>query len=148
MSVGFAGEVKAWAFADGIWKGEGEVDITRKSGDGKDVKGTEAQAGEVWAVALSGDGQYLVGTTYDGRINVWDLDTEGKSKVREMTTKGSFGMCIDLVCYPSFLLLNDYADVRTPEPRRPLHCLRPRKRQHLRLQQRHHAPPAFAPRPH
>jgi WD40 repeat protein len=90
-----------WAFADGIWKAEGEVDYTRKTQDGKDVKGKDAPAGEAWAVALSSDGQYLVGTTYDGRINVWDLDTEGRSKMREMPTKGSFGMCVDLVYYIS-----------------------------------------------
>lgn len=52
-------------------------------------------AGEIWAIALSEDGQFLASTTYDGRINVWDLIHEGK-KIREYETKGSFGLCIDL----------------------------------------------------
>jgi WD40 repeat protein len=55
----------------------------------------ENKAGEVWAIALSEDGQYLASTTYDGRINVWDLVNDRK-KIREFETKGSFGMCIDL----------------------------------------------------
>src|SRR3954447_19598248 len=53
------------------------------------------KAGELWAIALSEDGQYLASTTYDGRINVWDL-VDGRKKIREFETKGSFGMCIDL----------------------------------------------------
>ena len=55
------------------------------------------KAGELWAIALSHDGQYLASTTFDGRINVWDT-TLALSKIREYETKGSFGMCIDLVC--------------------------------------------------
>ena len=54
------------------------------------------KAGEVWALALSEDGQYLASTTYDGRINVWDTASRGE-KIRQYDTKGSFGMCIDLV---------------------------------------------------
>lgn len=53
------------------------------------------KAGEIWAIALNEDGQFLASTTYDGRINVWDLG-EGKKKIREYETKGSFGMCIDM----------------------------------------------------
>lgn len=37
----------------------------------------------------------MASTTYDGRINVWDL-VNGRKKIREFETKGSFGMCIDL----------------------------------------------------
>jgi superkiller protein 8 len=55
----------------------------------------ENKAGEVWAIALSGNGQYLASTTYDGRINVWDL-ANGRKKINEFKTKGSFGMAIDL----------------------------------------------------
>jgi len=51
------------------------------------------KAGEIWAISLSEDGQFLASTSYDGRINVWDMD--GK-KIREYETKGSFGMCIDI----------------------------------------------------
>ncbi|KAL8939426.1 MAG: hypothetical protein Q9211_002751 [Gyalolechia sp. 1 TL-2023] len=54
------------------------------------------KAGEVWAIALSADGQYLAATSIDGRINVWDI-VGGNTKIREFETKGSFGMAIDLV---------------------------------------------------
>ena len=53
------------------------------------------KAGEIWAITLSEDGQFLASTSYDGRINVWDL-FDGKKKIREYETKGSFGMCIDM----------------------------------------------------
>ena len=52
--------------------------------------------GEIWAIALSEDGQYLAATSSDGRINVWDNLADG-AKIREFETKGSFGMSIDLV---------------------------------------------------
>jgi superkiller protein 8 len=82
-SVGFGGEVKIWSTAEsGEWAEEGKI-----------VEGNKA--GEIWAIALSEDGQYLASTTYDGRINVWDL-LDGRKKIREFETKGSFGMCIDL----------------------------------------------------
>jgi len=55
------------------------------------------KAGELWAISLSEDGKYLASTTYDGRINVWDLSAD-RQKIREFDTKGSYGMCIDLVC--------------------------------------------------
>lgn len=78
------------------------------------------KAGEVWAIALSENGQYLAGTSFDGRINVWD-NVAGRVKIREFETKGSFGMAIDLVscatnqssstdCRPSQLM----ADSRRP----------------------------------
>lgn len=54
------------------------------------------KAGEVWAIALSEDGQYLASTSIDGRINVWN-NFVNRSKIREFETKGSFGMSIDLV---------------------------------------------------
>ncbi|KAI4288362.1 MAG: hypothetical protein L6R35_002378 [Caloplaca aegaea] len=53
------------------------------------------KAGEIWAIALSADGQYLAATSIDGRINVWD-NLGGSMKIREFETKGSFGMAIDL----------------------------------------------------
>lgn len=53
------------------------------------------EAGEVWSIALSEDGQYLAATSFDGRINVWDNLANG-AKIREFETKGSFGMSIDL----------------------------------------------------
>lgn len=82
-SAGFGGEVKIWAFADGVWREDSEIKVVKK-------------AGEVWAIALSTDGQYLAATTYDGRIGVYDLADQNK-KIREYETKGSFGMAIDLV---------------------------------------------------
>lgn len=87
-SVGFDGSVKTWKYEEGMWKDDGEIIPT-----GKDAP---KKAGEVWAVALSIDGQYLASTTHDGRVSVWDL-TNGKQKIREFETKGSFGMCIDMV---------------------------------------------------
>lgn len=50
----------------------------------------------MWAIALSADGQYLASTSYNGRLNVWDTKNERK-KFKEYETKGSYGMCIDLV---------------------------------------------------
>ncbi|KAK5016621.1 Ski complex subunit Rec14, partial [Cryomyces antarcticus] len=55
------------------------------------------KAGELWAIALSENGQFLAATAYDGRINIWDTVPEGRPKIREYETKRSFGMCIDLV---------------------------------------------------
>ena len=54
------------------------------------------KAGEVWAIVLSEDGQYLAATSFDGRINVWDNLADG-AKIKEFETKGNFGMSIDLV---------------------------------------------------
>ncbi|KUJ12031.1 WD40 repeat-like protein [Mollisia scopiformis] len=82
-SAGFGGEVKIWRISEaGEW-----------AEDGKIVDGNNA--GEIWAIALSEDGQFLASTTYDGRINVWDV-VDGRKKIREYETKGSFGMCIDM----------------------------------------------------
>ncbi|MCJ1355881.1 MAG: hypothetical protein MMC33_005873 [Icmadophila ericetorum] len=81
-SAGFGGEVKIWAINEGQWVEEGKI-----------VDGNKA--GEIWAIALSENGQYLASTTYDGRINVWD-NHAGVRKIREYETKGSFGMAIDL----------------------------------------------------
>lgn len=81
-SVGFGGECKIWTFTDGAWIEDGEVQDSKK-------------AGEMWAITLSENGQYLASTTHDGRINVWDLLGE-RQKIREYETKGSFGLCVDL----------------------------------------------------
>lgn len=105
MSVGFGGDVRVWRLKDGVWEAEGDVDTGATVAGGENGNGKKA--GEVWAVALSVEGRYLVATTQDGRVGVWDLDATGESesgkgksfgmKVREMSTKGSFGMCVDLV---------------------------------------------------
>ncbi len=82
--MGFGGEVKIWAISSDTleWIEEGQIVDCNK-------------AGEIWAVALSEDGQFLAGTSYDGRINVWDLLTN-RTKIREYETKGSFGLCIHM----------------------------------------------------
>ena len=102
----------------GRWLAEGDVDVDMGV-EGEEEEGSAVEkgkrkkkVGEVWAVALSQEGRFLVATTYDGRVGVWDLDrrAEGKEegqgigvKVREMSTKGSFGMCVDLVGGSLFL---------------------------------------------
>ena len=75
------------------WEPFGDLDTSRSGG--------KKSAGEVWAVALSENGQFLAATTYDGRINVWDVSAGGPgTKIQEYETagasSGSFGLCIDL----------------------------------------------------
>jgi WD40 repeat protein len=60
------------------------------------------KAGEIWAIALSADGNYLASSSINGKVNVWSLSEEGMPKIREYETKGSFGMCVDLVSTPPF----------------------------------------------
>lgn len=130
--MGFGGEAKVWGLApssgdntngssgDGGGSQESAVGEWRCKGLLK--TGLESKkAGEVWAVALDEEGRYLAGTTADGRINVWDLanhaesdagntqgNTEKKAgevaarKIREFETKGSFGLCIDMVSAASY----------------------------------------------
>ncbi|KAL0940361.1 meiotic recombination protein ski8 [Colletotrichum truncatum] len=89
-SAGFAGELKVWVIDKDTneWKLHSEV------------KDKNSKAGETWAIALSEDGKFLAGTTYDGRVNVWDVGEEGTPKIREYETgspgSGSFGMSVDL----------------------------------------------------
>jgi len=91
VSVGFGGEVK-------LWKNESEDGQSQWVEDGKLAE----KAGEIWAISLSEDGQYLTSTTSDGKVNVFDLSAEGRPKIHQFETKGSFGMCIDMVS--SFLI--------------------------------------------
>lgn len=76
-----------------LWKNEGEDGQSQWVEDGKLAE----KAGEIWAISLSEDGQYLTSTTSDGRVNVYYLSAEGRSKIHQFETKGSFGMCIDMV---------------------------------------------------
>ncbi|KAI1839829.1 hypothetical protein JX265_005113 [Neoarthrinium moseri] len=94
-SAGFGGEVKIWklsASGSGDWELHGELDTSSGS--------ASKRAGEVWAVALSEDGAFLAATSYDGRINVWGLETPEGKKIQEYETgsagSGSFGLCVDL----------------------------------------------------
>jgi superkiller protein 8 len=73
----------------------------------------KAKPGDIWAVALSADGNYLASSSINGKIHVWSLNkAEGMPKIREYETKGSFGLCVDLVCYsprscdPSLMLFH------------------------------------------
>ncbi|KAI5200904.1 WD40 repeat-like protein [Aureobasidium subglaciale] len=70
------------------------------AGFGDDTNASQGKsAGEIWAVALSADGQFLAATTFDGRINVWDLHTltqDGATLLRSYETKGSFGLSVAL----------------------------------------------------
>lgn len=59
----------------------------------------EKLSGEVWAISLSPNGNLLAATTYDGRINIWNT-SETENKLRQYETKGSFGMCVDIVSFP------------------------------------------------
>ncbi|KAE8307102.1 WD40-repeat-containing domain protein [Aspergillus transmontanensis] len=83
VSVGFGGEIRVWSCHDGNWS------------ENKTVSAGNAGSTGVWAIALSGDGQYLAGVSQDGHIRVWDLDANGE-QIRYYETKGSFGTCIDL----------------------------------------------------
>jgi superkiller protein 8 len=78
----------------GEWESFGELDVAKSSDKGK------GGAGELWAIALSEDGQYLASTTYDGRVNVWDLLGDRGATIREYETgsagSGSFGLCVDM----------------------------------------------------
>lgn len=84
-----------------IWKlSESDTGEWQPLGELEPAKNASKSAGEVWAIALSENGQYLASTTYDGRINVWDLFGDRSEKLREYETgmagSGSFGLCVDL----------------------------------------------------
>ncbi|KAJ6004089.1 hypothetical protein N7499_000153 [Penicillium canescens] len=89
ISAGFDGKIKAWSCQDGYWAADQKVIADLKAVD-------------LWAIALSEDGQYLAGVTKDGRINVFDLAADG-TQIRDHETKGSFGYCIDLSANGRFI---------------------------------------------
>lgn len=87
--------MKIWKQADEGSEWELFFELDTSKGDGK------KNTGEAWALALSEAGQYLATTTYDGRINVWDLFAAKRgAKIQEYETgsssTGSFGSCVDL----------------------------------------------------
>jgi hypothetical protein len=54
---------------------------------------------------MSADGQYVASSSINGKINVWSLNkNEGMPRIREYETKGSFGLCVDLVCLDRLFL--------------------------------------------
>lgn len=85
---------------------------------------------------------YLASSSINGKINVWSLEKDkGMPRIREYETKGSFGLCVDLVRLRRAYLIQI---IDTPlEPQRKLHGLRPRKWIHIRLQQRDRPPCTF-----
>ncbi|RDA83816.1 hypothetical protein CP532_4614 [Ophiocordyceps camponoti-leonardi (nom. inval.)] len=94
-SAGFGGELTIWKVnADtGEWHADGDVIANGEGGGG-------GGGGEAWALALSYDGSRLAATTYDGRVNVWNVADKARPKIFEYETgspgTGSFGMCVDL----------------------------------------------------
>ncbi|GAT29149.1 WD domain protein [Aspergillus luchuensis] len=64
-----------WSCHDGVWAKDEGASVNK------------ATPADVWAIALSEDGQYLAGVTQDGHIKVWDLDTNGE-EIRDYETKG------------------------------------------------------------
>jgi superkiller protein 8 len=88
-SAGFGGEVRIWTCNEesGEWSDSGVL--------------TEGKKSEVWAVALDGEGRYLSTSAFDGKVRVWDLRLGPEAwgePVREYETKGSFGLCVAMVC--------------------------------------------------
>jgi len=78
-SSGFGGEINLW-------------DLEKLQQLGKvGQKGSEG----TWALALSPQGDRLVSTTCDGKINVYDTSSP-KEILTQYATKGSFGMCVDV----------------------------------------------------
>jgi superkiller protein 8 len=72
--------------------------VTGKTGQRLTCNLDQNKPGEIWAIAISADGQYLAGSSINGKVNVWSLSKgEGMPKIREYETKGSFGLCVDLV---------------------------------------------------
>jgi len=52
---------------------------------------------------MNPEGRFLAATTHDGRVNVYDTmkiqgEVKEPEKVAHFETKGSFGMCVDIVC--------------------------------------------------
>ncbi|OJJ49522.1 hypothetical protein ASPZODRAFT_127996 [Penicilliopsis zonata CBS 506.65] len=90
VSVGFGGEIKVWACNGGTWM------------ENTSIKVQGEESAEVWAPALSENGQFLAGVSQDGRIKVWDLNQNGE-QIRDYETKGSFGTCIDLSADGKFI---------------------------------------------
>jgi WD40 repeat protein len=90
--------------------------VTRNMERGLTCTVDQNKPGEIWAIAISADGQYLAGTSISGKVNVWSLSKgEGMPKIREYETKGSFGLCVDLVRSHDYLaapvcLMTDTSD--------------------------------------
>ncbi|TGZ85573.1 WD40 repeat-like protein [Ascodesmis nigricans] len=79
-TAGFAGEIIIWDLEN--MKERSRIEVV------SDCDG-------VWAIAISPKGEQIAATTCDGKINVWNT-SDMKNMAAQYTTKGSFGMCIDM----------------------------------------------------
>jgi len=80
VSIGFGGDAKFWTVRDGS--------IIHNNAT------TIAAAGDIWAVALSSDGQCLATSSYNGKIHLWSVPDTRQTGVLE--TKGSFALTVDI----------------------------------------------------
>lgn len=101
VSVGFGGEVKVWSHRNGSWYEDNVISGKAMNSESLDylsltLPENAAKSAEIWAPALSENGQYLAGVSQDGHIKVWDLDASGE-QIQDYETKGSFGTCLDIV---------------------------------------------------
>ncbi|KAL1840535.1 hypothetical protein VTJ49DRAFT_356 [Mycothermus thermophilus] len=108
-SVGFGGEIKIWTLhkpesASGQqpeWRLHWEIPPSKPQAQNGNANGNSSGGvtpGDVWAVALSADENYLACTTSDGRIHVWDIAARERIQTYETGARGggSFAMAVDL----------------------------------------------------
>ncbi|KAK3060227.1 hypothetical protein LTS18_009025 [Coniosporium uncinatum] len=97
VSAGFGGDLRVWSRKSGA---PGSEEKEHWLEEDVSFAASSTKTGEIWAVTLSANGQYLASTTHDGRINVWDLSASAEdgtvAKIREYETKGSWGMCVHI----------------------------------------------------
>ncbi|KAK3304155.1 WD40-repeat-containing domain protein [Chaetomium strumarium] len=93
-SVGFGGEIKVWRLGPSSSEGEKRNEWQLEW----ELPPSKTNGGDVWAVALSADEEYLACTTSDGRIHVWEIGTREKIQTYETGARGggSFAMAVDL----------------------------------------------------
>lgn len=136
-TAGFGGEVIIWSIQEGLWTEQGKIVgatlcVTETFQVYYNTASDGNKAGEIWAIALSENGQYLASTAIDGRINVWD-NFAGRAKIREFETEGSYGMAIDLVrVRPVYRFLLTNLHIVTG---RKIYSVRTREWRHLHFQQ-------------
>ena len=66
----------------------------------------KAKTVQVWPVALSTNGAVCTTATQSGKLQVWDLKISPPVCTRHYETKGSFTMCVDVVSFRIFFMLN------------------------------------------
>jgi len=91
-SAAFDGEIKIWHM--GETSGQWVLHTT--------IENDAAKGVSMWAIALNAAGQYLVATTTDGKVAVWDVVTKDTppKMIRYYETgsagNGTLGMAVDL----------------------------------------------------